>query len=51
MTVVLYVLGFIAIGLGFPVEGALGAALALVGMLLVWAGWYRAIRRGRDGAR
>lgn len=65
MTVVLYVLGFIAIGFAFPVDGLPGAALALVGMALiwtgwyrvirrnrpVWTGWYRVIRRGRDGAR
>jgi hypothetical protein len=51
IAVLLYVAGFVLIGVSFPVDGLLGAALALVGMLLIWAGWFRVARRNRGGAR
>lgn len=47
ITVLLYLTGFACIGVGIPVDGLPGAALALAGMALIWVGWSRVIRKGR----
>ena len=51
ISVLLYVCGFAAVIAGWPVDGLPGAALALVGVVLIWAGWFRVVRRSRGGAR
>lgn len=45
MTALLYLIGLGLIAAGLPTEGLLGAGLSAAGVALVWAGFFRTIRK------
>lgn len=50
--VTFYLVGFVAIGFSFPVEGWPGDGLAVLGVVLICVGWRRVVRAGHErGAR
>jgi hypothetical protein len=47
LAITLYLIGFALIGIGFPIEGLIGAALAVAGGGSIVLGWRRVIRTGQ----
>ena len=45
MVALLYLLGLGLIVAGLPTEGLLGAGLSIAGVVFVWAGYIRTIRK------
>lgn len=50
MIALLWIVGFINIGLSFPIDGPLGVVLALSGMACIWRAWRASIRQSQGKA-
>lgn len=47
-----FFVGLLMVAASIPVDGLAGAGLAVVGIALIWRGWFLIVRRGRSaGAR